>query len=204
MRHPIVALTAAAILAGTAAVAAAHTAPDGQTRTQLAAEPPSGPVDPGEAVDVTVEVTYTYQQGGVALADGPTTVLLSVRSAPTWADARFGAWMHEVPLSPGGGSTTAEVGLPVAVDDDAPANAAGDVEVTAYAAENDAMAPSQGSTTIPIEVSDSGSHGGSASTSGSASSPSSASVVPVGPGAVAALVAGAAGVALGRRQAGSS
>lgn len=223
MRHPILALLAVASLAGAAALAGGQTAPEGgQTRTQVSAQPPSEPLAPGSSVDVTVEVTYTYQEGGAALAHGPTDVLLSVRSTPDWADARFGTWMLEAPLEPNGGEVVLEETLPVAVEDDAPPGAQGAVELTAFATENDEMAPSQGSTSVPVEVADDGggSGGGTASTSGNGPtsksgngtaspsgvdpSPSSASAVPTGSTVAAFLAAGAAGAALRPRRAGSA
>lgn len=215
MRHPILALLAVVSLAGAPALAAGQTAPEGgQTRTEVSAQPPSEALAPGTAVDVTVEVTYTYQEGGAALAHGPTDVLLSARSTPDWADARFGTWMLEAPLEPNGAVATLEATLPVAVEDDAPPGAQGSLEVTAFASENDEMAPSQGSTSFPVEVADDGggSGGGTASASGNGtaspsgidSSPSSASAVPSGSTVAAVLAAGAAGAALGRRRSGSA
>lgn len=197
MRTLSTALAALAMLVGAAALAAGQVPADGaQTRTQLAAQVPA-PLDPGASTTVTVEVTYSYQTGSEAVSDGPTRIFLSVRDAPAWLDARFGKWTLEAPVEAGGGQTTLTAPLNIAVEDDAPTGEQGNVGLVGVASENEGMATSEGSTTLPIQVASDGS-GSSSSASTAGADASQASLAPnPGPAAAAALVAGLAGLTLG-------
>lgn len=201
MRPLLLALAAAAIVAGAAGLASGQgPSPEAETRTYLAAAPPA-PLEPGATAEVPVEVTYAYQEGSSAVSDGPTLVFLSVRDAPSWIDARFGTWVLEAPVEVGGTQAVLTTTLPVALEGDAPAGEEGAVELEAYGSENGGMAASSGSTTVPVQVADGGSQdgSGSASTASSAGTTAEASALPTpGPATAAALASGLAGLALGR------
>lgn len=153
MRPSFTVLAAAALLAGVAAVVAAQEPTSGaETRTEVSGEPPSDPVAQATTVEVPIEVAYAHQEGSGAVSEGPTSIFLSARDGPGWVDAAVEPWILEAEVEPGGGETAVTSTLQLAVDDDAPPGAEGAVEVHAVAAENDGVAPSSGTASIPVEA----------------------------------------------------
>lgn len=202
MRTLVATLAAAAVLVGVAAaVAAQEPTSAAETRTEIAGEAPAEPVDHGTTVEVPLEISYTYQEGSAGVSQGPTSIYVAARDAPGWLHPRVGTWILEAEVTPGGGETTLGTTLQVTVDDDAPSDTEGEVEVHAVAAENDGMKPSKGTTTVAIqtaETTDGNTTPTAATTGADSGSADDGSTIPAGNPLVAGLAA--AGLAAARRR----
>jgi hypothetical protein len=198
MYSRLVVLLTVSVLVGAGAVAAGQLPSQGaETNTEVSSHPPEEPIPPGQGVRVPVEVTYNYQRGSALASRGPTDVLLSVRDHPSWSEARFPSWRSNVTIEATETNASVTAFLEVIVDEDAPDGARGHVAVEAFAAENDGVASSSGSTTVPIQTSNDGSSSSSgaleAQTSSGQTPPSSEVVV------AAAVLGSAVGLVVGRR-----
>lgn len=124
----------------------------GETRTQLAAEPPNEPIQPLSGLrNIPLDVTYVYQEGGASLVT--TAIEVEVTDRPSWASVSVTPSTVYVPVRDGeGGQGTVTTNLVVQVNADAPAYQQGTIELTASARRNGNLGPSQGTTTIPIQA----------------------------------------------------
>lgn len=123
-----------------------------QTRTQLSATPPGEPVRPLSGLqNVDLSVTYTYQEGGASFVTTP--IELQVTESPGWITAIVTPSTVYVPVEDGqGGSTTVTTTVVVQTTSEAPAFQQGNIEIEGQARQNGDMAPSSGTTTIPIQA----------------------------------------------------
>lgn len=199
MRSNVAVMLLVVFLAGATGAGVSQAPSEGaETNTEVVSRPPGQGLEPGSEATVPVEVAYNYQRGGAAVSEGPTDVLLSVRNHSPWMEARFSSWVRNVTVEPGTMNSSVTSTLLIAVDGDAPRGAQGEVMVEAFASENDGLASSRGSTTVPIRVAEGANSTGSPS-SFEAETVSSDDVAsePVVLGS--ALLAGVVGLAVGYR-----
>lgn len=122
-----------------------------QTRTQLSATPPSEPVRPLSGLEnINVDVTYTYQEGGFAFVTTP--IELEVTNSPSWITATLSPSTVYMPVDGQSGEVTRSSTLVVQTTANAPAFQQGNIQIEGVARQNGDLAPSQGSTTVPVQA----------------------------------------------------
>lgn len=159
LRGAFIALLLLGLTVATAAPPAAAQVPGGEdatrTNTQVSATPPSQPIRPlSTPAVIPVEITYTYQPQSQALL--ATQINLEVVDRPSWAIATISPETVFAPIQQGGTGTdssrqsTVSTTLVVQTTADAPAFQQGNIRIQANAQQNQGLAASSGTTTVPI------------------------------------------------------